>query len=289
MKRGRLEEYKKIEDKIGNTKVDVIEDLLFNDNNLFVKREADNGLGNSHYDRVYLHIIKYLEQSGEIKPGDSLLETSSGSAGASFSAIAAALGYHPIAIVPKGIPQARIEAIRKNLRENKDLILTPKEDYVHGFEKEIKKNWLRKMKEKEVHFLSHSQGPKNKKTKRFEENKKTIKSLEPIGEELIEYFNKINSTINYTIPIVGNGSNIRGIIPILKSSYDEMKAVGVETLQSGAGFEIKYPGLYEKIYGLPPGSLSRHNLPGTSFRTKDYSIDFPHLEKAAKEEQGLKT
>jgi cysteine synthase len=42
-----------------------------------------------------------------------------------------------------------------------------------------------------------------------------------------------------------------------------------------------YPGRYEETYGIKPGSLSRHCLPGTSFQ----GIDFPHIRLAFQDER----
>ena len=58
-----------------------------------MKRECDNPFG-SHYDMVYLALYRHYEESGKIRPGDKVLETTSGAAGVSFAGIGKELGFN---------------------------------------------------------------------------------------------------------------------------------------------------------------------------------------------------
>jgi len=60
----------------------------------------------SHYDRAFLWIIMQLEHSGAIRPGDDLVEITSGSGGASFAGMCLMFGYQAHVIVaPETIPE----------------------------------------------------------------------------------------------------------------------------------------------------------------------------------------
>jgi cysteine synthase A len=82
---------------IGNTPVVRINRLAPNDVNLFVKIEAFNPLG-SVKDRLALAVIEAAEKSGQLKPGQTVIEATSGNTGIGLAMVCAAKGY-PLVIV----------------------------------------------------------------------------------------------------------------------------------------------------------------------------------------------
>lgn len=77
---------------------------------LYAKSENLNMTG-SIKDRMALHILKKAYQSGAIKPGDHIVEATSGNTGISFSAIGRALG-HPVTIfMPDWMSRERVDLI----------------------------------------------------------------------------------------------------------------------------------------------------------------------------------
>jgi cysteine synthase len=87
---GRL--YKNILETVGNTPVVRINRLAPPDINLYVKVEAFNPLG-SVKDRLALGIIEAAEASGELKPGQTVIEASSGNTGIGLAMVCAQKGY----------------------------------------------------------------------------------------------------------------------------------------------------------------------------------------------------
>jgi cysteine synthase len=87
---GRL--YKNILETVGNTPVVRINRLAPPDINLYVKVEAFNPLG-SVKDRLALGIIEAAEQSGELKPGQTVIEATSGNTGIGLAMVCAQKGY----------------------------------------------------------------------------------------------------------------------------------------------------------------------------------------------------
>jgi cysteine synthase len=245
---------------IGNTPLIEFNGSVPNNNRIWLKLECENPFG-SHYDRVYLRLFEHFAQNGLLQPGAKVLETTSGSAGVSFAGIGRELGYKCLVAIPEGGERAREEAIRQ---EGAELIFTPKDEYVAGFPRFLKRYLVRN---RDVVFLNHSMGP------RGTENVVTTSALEEIGRELCKQLDPVD----YFIAAVGNGSSILGPGRILKG---KAQIVTFESFQSAVAYELMYPGRYEKFYRIKPGSLPRHILPGTSFQ----GIEFPHIRIAFKEE-----
>ncbi len=78
----------------------------------FVKHEASNGLTGSVKDRMAAHIVRRAGEAGDLRPGDTIVEASSGNTGISFAAIGAASG-HPVRIyMPDWMSKERFCLIR---------------------------------------------------------------------------------------------------------------------------------------------------------------------------------
>jgi cysteine synthase len=84
--------YQSILETIGNTPVVRINRLAPQGINLFVKIEASNPLG-SVKDRLALGVIEAAEKSGELKPGQTVIEATSGNTGIGLAMVCAAKGY----------------------------------------------------------------------------------------------------------------------------------------------------------------------------------------------------
>ncbi len=87
---GRL--YENILETVGGTPVVKVNRLAPSHVNLYVKVEAFNPLG-SVKDRLALGVIEAAEQSGELKPGQTVIEATSGNTGIGLAMVCAAKGY----------------------------------------------------------------------------------------------------------------------------------------------------------------------------------------------------
>jgi cysteine synthase len=246
--------------QIGNTPLIEFNRHVPNQNRIWIKLECENPFG-SHYDRVYLELFRHFERQGLLKPGDTVIETTSGSAGVSFAGIGRLLGYKCLVAIPEGGEKAREDAIK---REGAELIFTPADAYVSGFPRFIKRFLVT---HRNIVFLNHSMGPGNT------ENTVATSALAGIAKELQQQLDPID----YFIAAVGNGSSILGPGRILR---DRTKIVTFEPFQSAVAFELMYPNRYEEMYGIKPGTLPRHRMPGTSYQ----GIDFPHIRISFKDE-----
>ncbi|MBL3588472.1 MAG: cysteine synthase CysM [gamma proteobacterium endosymbiont of Lamellibrachia anaximandri] len=115
--------YKTIEDYIGNTPLVRLQRLPGNTSNtILVKLEGNNPAG-SVKDRPALSMIQHAEKRGTIKPGDTLIEATSGNTGIALAMAAAIKGYHMILVMPEHMSLER-RAVMKAY--GAELILTPK-------------------------------------------------------------------------------------------------------------------------------------------------------------------
>ena len=93
--------YKTIEEYVGNTPLVRLQRLPGNTSNvLLVKLEGNNPAG-SVKDRPALSMIQHAEMRGDIKPGDTLIEATSGNTGIALAMAAAIKGYRMVLIMPE--------------------------------------------------------------------------------------------------------------------------------------------------------------------------------------------
>jgi cysteine synthase B len=114
--------YPTIESFVGNTPLVRLQRLPGNSSNtILVKLEGNNPAG-SVKDRPALSMIKHAEARGEIKPGDRLIEATSGNTGIALAMAAAIKGYRLTLIMPDNMSSERIASLKAY---GADIILTP--------------------------------------------------------------------------------------------------------------------------------------------------------------------
>src|SRR3978361_2563249 len=86
------------------------------------KLEGNNPAG-SVKDRPALSMIKRAEERGDIKPGDTLIEATSGNTGIALAMAAAIRGYRMVLIMPEDLSIERVQTMKAYGAE---LMLTPK-------------------------------------------------------------------------------------------------------------------------------------------------------------------
>ena len=122
-------DYPTIADFVGNTPLVRLQRLPGDTSNtLLVKLEGNNPAG-SVKDRPALSMITRAELRGEIKPGDTLIEATSGNTGIALAMVAAIKGYRMILIMPDNMSAERKAAMSAYGAE---LILVSREDSMEG-------------------------------------------------------------------------------------------------------------------------------------------------------------
>ncbi len=115
--------YKSIEDFVGNTPLVRLKRMPGDTSNVvLVKLEGNNPAG-SVKDRPALSMIAKAQARGEIRPGDTLIEATSGNTGIALAMAASMGGYRMILIMPEHLSVERRQTMRAYGAE---LILTPK-------------------------------------------------------------------------------------------------------------------------------------------------------------------
>jgi len=103
--------YPTIEDTVGNTPMVRLQRLPGKTSNtVLVKLEGNNPAG-SVKDRPVLSMISKAEARGEISPGDTLIEATSGNTGIALAMVAAIKGYKMILVMPKNSTQERKDSM----------------------------------------------------------------------------------------------------------------------------------------------------------------------------------
>ncbi|ACG72786.1 cysteine synthase [Anaeromyxobacter sp. K] len=103
--------YASILETIGNTPVVRINRLAPPDVNLFVKVEAFNPLG-SVKDRLAIAVIEAAERSGALKPGQTVIEATSGNTGIGLAMVCAAKGYPLVLVMAESFSVERRRLMR---------------------------------------------------------------------------------------------------------------------------------------------------------------------------------
>ncbi len=112
-----------IEDFVGNTPLVRLKRLPGEtDNAILVKLEGNNPAG-SVKDRPALSMIRRAEERGDIRPGDTLIEATSGNTGIALAMAAAIRGYRMILVMPEHMSEERRAVMRAF---GADIRLTPK-------------------------------------------------------------------------------------------------------------------------------------------------------------------
>jgi cysteine synthase B len=119
--------WKTLEDFVGNTPLVQLKRIpgaenARRNNAILVKLEGNNPAG-SVKDRPALSMISHAEARGRIKPGDTLIEATSGNTGIALAMAAAMRGYRMILIMPENQSVERCQTMRAFGAE---LVLTPK-------------------------------------------------------------------------------------------------------------------------------------------------------------------
>jgi len=99
--------YPTIEDFVGNTPLVKLQRLPgYTSNTILAKLEGNNPAG-SVKDRPALHMITGAQERGDIKPGDTLIEATSGNTGIALAMAAAIKGYRMILVMPEHMSAER--------------------------------------------------------------------------------------------------------------------------------------------------------------------------------------
>jgi cysteine synthase B len=116
--------FKTLEDYVGNTPLVRLKRINAGRNNVILAKLEGNNPAGSVKDRPALSMITRAEARGDIKPGDCLIEATSGNTGIALAMAAAMGGYRMILVMPENQSMERRQTMRAFGAE---LVLTPRE------------------------------------------------------------------------------------------------------------------------------------------------------------------
>jgi S-sulfo-L-cysteine synthase (O-acetyl-L-serine-dependent) len=104
--------YPSIEDFVGNTPLVLLKRIPGKTSNVLLAKLEGNNPAGSVKDRPALSMIAHAEQRGEIRPGDTLIEATSGNTGIALAMAAAMRGYRMILVMPENQSLERRQTMR---------------------------------------------------------------------------------------------------------------------------------------------------------------------------------
>ncbi len=199
--------YKTVESQIGNTPLVRLQRLPGQTNNtILVKLEGNNPAG-SVKDRPALSMIRHAEMRGEIRPGDTLIEATSGNTGIALAMAAAVKGYRMVLIMPANMSIERRASMRAYGAE---LILVSEEEGMEGA-----RDLAEKMaRDGEGRLLDQFSNPDN-----------PLAHYETTGPEI---WTDTGGEITHFVSAMGTTGTIMGTSRFLKEKNPAITIVGVE-------------------------------------------------------------
>jgi cysteine synthase len=192
---------------IGNTPHVRINRLFGTTHNVWIKSERGNP-GGSIKDRIALAMVEAAEKSGELKPGATIIEPTSGNTGVGLALVAAVKGYKLILVMPDSMS---IERRRLMLAYGASFDLTPREKGMKGA--------IARAQE-----LAAST-PDAWIPQQFENPANIDVHVRTTAQEIV---NDFPGGVDYLITGVGTGGHLSGVAQVLKAKWPQIKVFAVE-------------------------------------------------------------
>ena len=225
--------YKTLEDVIGQTPLVRLQRLPGADNErrgnvILAKLEGNNPAG-SVKDRPAISMIRRAEERGDIRPGDTLIEATSGNTGIALAMAAAIRGYRMLLIMPEDLSVERAQTMKAFGAE---LILTPRSGGME-YARDLAEQMQRDGKGRVLDQFANADNPRVR--------------YETTGPEI---WADTGGRITHFVSAMGTTGTIMGVSQYLKEQSEAVQIVGC---QPSEGSQIpgirKWPEAYlPKIY-----------------------------------------
>ncbi len=207
-------EYSTIESLVGNTPLVKLQRLSggSNGNTVLVKLEGNNPAG-SVKDRPALSMIRHAEERGEIHPGDTLIEATSGNTGIALAMAAAVKGYGMRLIMPENMSIER-RAVMKAF--GAEIILVTKSEGMEGA-RDLADRMQTEGKGKVLDQFSNADNP--------------AAHYESTGPEI---WRDTGGEITHFVSAMGTTGTIMGVSRYLKEQKPDVEIVGVQPAEGAS-------------------------------------------------------
>jgi cysteine synthase B len=203
--------YPTIEDAIGKTPLVALQRIGAAENSkrgnvVLGKLEGNNPAG-SVKDRPALSMIKRAEERGEIKPGDTLIEATSGNTGIALAMAAAIRGYRMVLIMPEDLSVERAQTMKAFGAE---LVLTPKSGGME-YARDLAENMQREGKGRVLDQFANADNPRI--------------HYETTGPEL---WDDTQGRITHFVSAMGTTGTITGVSRFLREKNPAVRIIGAQ-------------------------------------------------------------
>ncbi|MBU4180878.1 MAG: cysteine synthase CysM [Gammaproteobacteria bacterium] len=203
--------YPTIEDAIGKTPLVALQRIGAADNrargNVILGKLEGNNPAGSVKDRPAVSMIRRAEERGEIRPGDTLIEATSGNTGIALAMAAAIKGYRMVLIMPEDLSIERAQTMKAFGAE---LILTPKSGGME-YARDLAEKMQTEGKGRMLDQFANADNPRI--------------HYETTGPELWE---QTGGRITHFVSAMGTTGTITGVSQFLKEKNPAVRIVGAQ-------------------------------------------------------------
>ena len=199
--------YKTIDQCVGDTPLVRLQRLNPNPSNIILAKLEGNNPAGSVKDRAALNMITEAEQRGEISPGDTLIEATSGNTGISLAMIAAIRGYKMVLVMQENLSQERRDAMTAY---GAKLILVSEEQGMEGA-RDLANQMSEDKKGTQLNQFSNQDNPRA--------------HLKTTAKEI---WQDTNGEITHFVSSMGTTGTIMGVSNYLKNKNPKIQIVGIQ-------------------------------------------------------------
>ncbi|KAM4562055.1 cystathionine beta-synthase b [Fundulus diaphanus] len=167
--------------------------------------------GGSIKDRIALRMVEDAERDGNLKPGDTIIEPTSGNTGIGLALIAAVKGYRCIIAMPEKMSMEKVDVLKALGAET---VRTPTSAAFDSPESHIRTAWRLKSEIPNSHILDQYRNASN-----------PLAHYDTTAEEILE---QCDGKLDMLVAGAGTGGTLTGIARKLKEKCPNVKIIGVD-------------------------------------------------------------
>lgn len=199
--------YKTLDDVVGNTPLVKLKRMPGHTSNVVLGKLEGNNPAGSVKDRPALSMIMRAEQSGRIKPGDTLIEATSGNTGIALAMVSAMRGYKMILVMPEHLS---IERRQTMAAFGAKFVLTSEQQGMEGA-RDVAENMQARGEGIILDQFANSDNP--------------LAHYDNTGREIWE---ETNGRITHFVSSMGTTGTIMGVSRYLKSKNSNIEIIGCQ-------------------------------------------------------------
>ncbi|EAZ98959.1 MULTISPECIES: cysteine synthase CysM [Marinobacter] len=202
-----------IEDYVGKTPLVRLQRLPGDTSNVILAKLEGNNPAGSVKDRPAISMIQQAEIRGDIKPGDTLIEATSGNTGIALAMAAAIKGYRMVLIMPSNMSEERRASMRAYGAE---IIAVSKEDGMEGA-RDLAERMQAEGKGKVLDQFANADNP--------------LAHYRTTGPEI---WQQTNGRVTHFVASMGTTGTVMGVSRYLKERNPDVRIVGLQPSEGAA-------------------------------------------------------